>query len=33
MGIDQVHEQNNVVIKGVSEAAVVINKNDESELT
>ena len=33
MGIDQVHEQNNVVIKGMSEAAVVINKNDESGLT
>ena len=31
-GIDQVHEQNNVVIKGMVGATSVLNKDDESGL-
>ena len=32
MGIDQAHEQNNMVIKGMGGATLVINKDDESGL-
>ena len=32
MGIDQAHEQNNTVIKGMGETTSVINKVDESGL-
>ena len=32
MGIDQVHEQNNAVIKGMAGATSVLNKNHESGL-
>ena len=32
MGIDQAHEQNNAVIKGMGGATSVLNKDDESEL-
>ena len=32
MGIDQAHEQNNMVIKGKGGATLVINKDDESGL-
>ena len=32
MGIDQAHEQNNAVIKGMGGATLVLNKDDESEL-
>ena len=32
VGIDQAHEQNNAVIKGMGGATSVLNKDDESEL-
>ena len=32
MGLDQLHEQNNKVIKGVSGATNLLNRNDESAL-
>ena len=32
MGIDQAHEQNNAVIKGIGGATLVLNKDDKSGL-
>ena len=32
MGIDQTHEQNSAVIKGMGRATLVLNKDDESGL-
>lgn len=32
MGIDQAYEQNNVIIKGMGGATLLLNKDDESVL-